>query len=159
MAKRLLSPLQFATALIFVSVALVFISVTFLENGCSDFLSVLSSLALGLFRSFRVFILEGDMDEAPRKIDPDPNVWVSLWMSALCVIAPILTFGNVLSLLGNLKDEVKYAACKGKKRYILSELNVKSIALAKSIRKHDTNAVIVFADVFEKNNTLCCSFS
>ncbi len=68
------------------------------------------------------------------------------------IIAPVLTFTLILSFLKNTFSRIHYRHfCRGKKRHIFSELNEKSLALAKSIKEKEKNrAVVVFCDIIDK---------
>lgn len=68
------------------------------------------------------------------------------YAATLFVLAPVLTFSNVLALFQTTIDRIRYVVYPGTK-YILSELNAESLALAESIRKEKTHAQIVFAGV------------
>ena len=64
----------------------------------------------------------------------------------LFLVAPVLTLSNVLALFQSVIDRLSYVIFPGTK-YILSELNAESIALAKSIRKEHAYSQIIFAGV------------
>lgn len=64
----------------------------------------------------------------------------------LFLLAPILTLSNVLALFQSVIDRLRYVIVPGTK-YILSELNAESIALAKSIRKEHSYSQIIFTGV------------
>jgi len=74
------------------------------------------------------------------------------WASVLFFIAPIFTFGFILSIFNNLWSHARYLLCFFRDVYIFSELNEKSLALAQSIKAKEPDAVIVFTDVFEDND-------
>lgn len=67
---------------------------------------------------------------------------------ALCLFlaAPVLTLSNVLVLFQHVIDKLRYVIVPGKK-YILSELNAESLALAESIRKKHYYDQIIFTGV------------
>ena len=73
------------------------------------------------------------------------------WSAALFVLAPIFTFGFVLSLFKNLSEYIKYLFAYNKEMYVFSELNEKSLALAGDIKINNKKVAIVFTDVFEEN--------
>lgn len=79
------------------------------------------------------------------------NIVYQIWVATLFVVAPILTFGFVLSLFKNLSASIKYVMSYFKDVYIFSELNEKSLVLANDIKSKNPNAAIVFTDVFEEN--------
>ena len=68
------------------------------------------------------------------------------YAATLFVLAPVLTFSNVLALFQITVDRLRYAIRPGKK-YILSEMNTESMALAESIRKRHPFAQIIFTGV------------
>ena len=71
--------------------------------------------------------------------------------SILFVLAPILTFGFVLSFFKNISAYKRYITHYNSDVFIFSELNEKSLALAKSLYKNDSKSrFFVFTDVFEK---------
>ncbi len=153
-AKRVLSAIQVYTIGVFASVVLVFIPIYYNSYDFGDPYGFIRPLLISVHNSLRIFILDGDFDVIVKSLR-DQNVVLrvcfSLYSAFLYVIAPVLTFGNVLSLFKNIKDEIRYKWHKNKPHFIMSELNEKSIALAKSICSQQKNAVIVFTDVFEQN--------
>ena len=78
--------------------------------------------------------------------------YYSLILSVLFVIAPILTFGFVLSLFRGILSGLRFALSRYRDMYVFSELNEKSIALAGDIRKNHLRAAIVFTGVYEKDD-------
>lgn len=79
------------------------------------------------------------------------NVYTYL-LSAEYVIAPLLTFGFIISFFKNFMSLLRYCVRFACEKYVFSELNEKSLALAKSIKKNHPTATIVFTDVFERDN-------
>ncbi len=152
--KRVLSAIQVYTIGIFVSVVVLFIPIYYTSYDFGDTYNFVRPFLISVHNSLRIFILDGEFDIIVDSVK-DQNVYLrvcfSLYAALLYVIAPILTFSNVLSLFKNVQGEVRYKWHKNKNHYIMSELNEKSIALAKSIHKKQKDAVIVFTDVFEKN--------
>jgi hypothetical protein len=71
-----------------------------------------------------------------------------LFGALLFVLAPILTFGLILSFIRNVSAYGKYIMGFFKEAYIFSELNEHSVALAESERKnHGRRIIIAFAHV------------
>ena len=73
----------------------------------------------------------------------------------LYAIAPILTFGFILSFIKNAAAHIRYTLSFYKEAHVFSELNEKTLALAKSLLKGDGSGIIsrdiiVFTDVFNK---------
>lgn len=153
-AERVLSSIQVFTIGIFLAVVAVFIPVYYTSKEFGDPYHIFRPLLIAIHNSLRVFILDGDFEIIVEALE-DENDFLcacfSFYAAVLYVIAPVLTFGNVLSLFKNIRDEIRYKWNNKKKHYIMSELNVKSIALARSICRLQRDAVIVFADVYEQN--------
>ncbi len=111
-------------------------------------------IILSLFNSMQIFALGTEYS-----VVNDSMVfcteWLSqyyqVWAAILFVLAPIFTFGFVLSLFKNLSAYIKYLCMYFKKVYVFSELNEKSLSLASDIKKKNRRVGIVFNDVFEEN--------
>lgn len=71
-------------------------------------------------------------------------------MSVLMIICPVLTLSFILSFVKNISAYLRLFLSYGKDWYVFSELNEKSISLAKDIHKNHKNAALVFTDVFGK---------
>ena len=154
-AKRVLSSIQIFTIGVFFSVLLIFIPICYTNNALTDSHRYIRPFLLAVHNSFRVFILDGDFDTVTNAVagqNTELYIIFTSYAAFLYVLAPLMTFSNVLMLFKNVMGEVRYRFRVFKKHYIMSELNEKSIALANSIRKTDERAVIVFADVFEHDD-------
>lgn len=156
--RRTFSAIQVYTLGIFVSVVLVFIPIYYTAYDLGDSYGYVRPFLLSVHNAFRVFILDGDFDIVKKSLPEYGtalSICFSLYAAVLYVVAPILTFGNVLSLFKNLRDELRYSWHRKRPHYIMSELNPRSVALAKSIwnkaRTEKKKVVIVFTDVFEHN--------
>lgn len=83
------------------------------------------------------------------------NDWLDMpyqiWAAVLFLLAPVFTFGFVLLMVKNLSATAKYLTSYFKDVYVFSELNEKSLVLAKDIKKKNKKAVVVFTDVFGEN--------
>ena len=114
--------------------------------------------------SIRLFAFDGDyMDivDMANGLEPEIQTLYTLLGAILYLAAPILTVGLILSFFKNLTSYVRYVFSFWKHTYVFSELNEKSLALAKSIdddnnkkgkrdkRKYRLwkKALIVFTDV------------
>ena len=113
------------------------------------------AILLSLFNSMQIFtigcefaVVTDGLVNCPQNI----HLLYQIWAATLFVLAPIFTFGFVLSLFKNLTEYLRYLASFFKDAYIFSELNEKSIALATDIKNKHKNAAIVFTDVFEEKD-------
>ena len=95
-------------------------------------------------------VVAESMPYCPEWLAAPYNAWVAL----LFVMAPVFTFGFVLSLFKNLSAYLKYLGAYFKNVYVFSELNEKSLTLAKDIKKREQAAAIVFCGVFSQDGEL-----
>ncbi len=120
------------------------------QNGFRVFKGIL----LALHNVIRLFVIDFNYFEFLQML-PKLDGWVqtaySVAWAVVCVIAPLLTFGAILSLFKNLTAKLKFFTSYFKDAYVFSELNEKSIALAADVKANHKKAILVFADVFEKN--------
>ena len=72
----------------------------------------------------------------------------TLWASILFVVALFLTVGFVLSFFKNISAYLKYIGLKNRDIYVFSQLNSRSLALARDIRANHEKAGIVFTDAY-----------
>lgn len=117
------------------------------------------ALLLSVFNSIQVFTLGCEFAVVQDGMGSCPQwlyVLYQTWMATLFVLAPVFTFGFVLSLFKNLTAYLKYLRAYFKDAYIFSQLNEKSVALARSIRRKRKKAVIVFTDVYDDNQEDIC---
>ncbi len=112
------------------------------------------ALLLCVFHSMQVFTIGCEFGVIKDSLTYCPdwlNVFYQVWAATLYVLAPVFTFGFVLSLFKNLTAYLKYARSYFKDVYVFSQLNEKSLTLAKNIGTKSKNVAIVFADVFDDN--------
>ncbi len=175
-ADRVFSAFQLFTGGIFVSVFIVFLPVFYYDYDLFGEGSYVRPIFIAIHNTIRVFILDGDFDTVAEAIDTLAEwgrIPFSFYAALLYVVAPVLTFGNLLSLFKNLRGEIVLKFHKKRPMYIMSELNLCSISLAESIMNawkaekesyckenntkrlskelRDKKPIIVFTDVFEQN--------
>ena len=109
---------------------------------------------LSVFNSMQIFAIGCEFSIAKEGIDLCPDsisILYQVWTATLFILAPIFTFGFVLSMFKNLSANLKYFRAYLHDVYVFSELNDKSLVLASDIKSKEPRAVIVFTDVFEAN--------
>ena len=123
-------------------------------------LSVLNAVRvfmLSVFNSMQLFTIGGDFSVIEARMILCPQ-WLNMYYQALVAflfaLAPLFTFGFVLSLFKNIFAYVRYIRAYFRDVYVFSELNEKSITLAVDIKKKNRKAAIVFTDVFNGNNEI-----
>ena len=115
---------------------------------------ILRAILLSLFNAMQIFAggCEFSIIREGLMLCPDGlDILYQVWAATLFVLAPVFTFGFVLSLFKNLSANAKYIASYFKDVYVFSELNERSLVLANDIKAKNKKDVIVFTDVFEGN--------
>ena len=109
-------------------------------------------LKLALFdalQTFQIFTVNVGGDFILENIDRSAtaiSAAYSTYMSCMLFAAPLLTFGFVISLFRSALSDLRYRLRRRGDVYAFSELNERSLMLARSIREGHENAVLVFAD-------------
>lgn len=127
----------------------------FSETKCG----ILETLFISVHNTIRLFVVDGDYDFITEQLVGLSKFTYraySLYFAVLYVLAPIFTFGFALSFFKNISAYRKYLTHFRSNAYIFSELNERSLVLAESLKKKrkdkdGRNIIIVFTDVFEKN--------
>ncbi|MBR7162164.1 MAG: hypothetical protein IKD07_07095, partial [Clostridia bacterium] len=121
------------------------------------------SVLQGIIRIFAVDETYADVMESVAALGVETPVFefYSVIGIFLYFTAPVLTFGFILSLFKNIHAYSKYYTYFGSEVHIFSELNERSLALAKSIvekreeekrcRVFKPAPLIIFADILDKN--------
>ena len=102
--------------------------------------------------TIRLFVIDTGFEEIFFSATTQNLTIYAVLGTVLFILAPVMTVGVILSFFRNF---VSYLKCVTKRRndaYIFSELNEKSLALAKDLQKNHKNAVLIFTDVFGENN-------
>lgn len=113
----------------------------------------IKTILLSVHNAIRLFIVDGEFNIITDNISQDTEIYeiYSLLAALLFVAAPVLTFGVVLSFFKNIFSYYKLMFHYNSDVFVFSELNEKSIALAKSLYFNNKKRLIVFTDVFERN--------
>ena len=106
---------------------------------------VLKVMLMSIHNTVRLFILDGDFEPIRTVVENSVAIGDAGWLTAvqcgyglyatiLYVLAPLMTAGFVLSLFKGITDYMKYQFfSKADEVYLISELNERSIELAKDI--------------------------
>ena len=119
-----------------------------------DLLALWRTALLSVFTSIQVFAAGCEFGQITENMASCPEGLVPLytaWSATLYVLAPVFTFGFILSLFRNLTAYLRYLSVCFRDVYIFSDLNEGAMALAEDIRKNHPDAAVVFTDVFEEN--------
>ncbi len=119
--------------------------------GSTD-VGLLKTFVLACLNSLRAFGIEEYYSVFFETIHHAP-AWVSDWYMTVALVvqflAPLLTFGFLLTLFKNAAAYGRYCLSYFRVVYAFSELNDRSIALARDLLKNHKRAKIVFTDVYE----------
>lgn len=114
------------------------------------------ALVLTVLDTIEIFGIGCDFGSVEDAMEYCPD-WLAgffpVWAATMFLIAPVLTFGVILSFFRDISAYIKYRCVYFKEVYIFSELNEKSLALAGDIKDKNTKAAIVFAGVVDGNES------
>lgn len=150
---RMLDPSKLLFAGVIASSFVLFIPVylTAFEN---ESCGIAETLLIAGHNVIRLFVVDGEFNFITDNLAAtDPAVYqgCTVMFSILFVLAPILTFSFVLSFFKNVSAYQKYWSHFYCDTYIFSELNERSLSLAKSLYQAKPHTrLIVFTDVFER---------
>jgi len=115
---------------------------------------VIRIFMLSLFNAIQLFAAGCDFSIISDNLTSCP-IWLisgyKTWVAILFVLAPLFTFGFVLSLFKNVFAYLRYIHSYFRDVYVFSELNEKSFALANDIKNKNAKATIVFTDIFDED--------
>ena len=139
---------------VFISASVMFVPIYYnIFRG--DSLAWLKTALISMHNAIRLFIVDGEFDIINDNVTggtASVATPYSMLAAVIFVLAPVLTFSVVLSLIKNAYAYAAYIFSYFRDIYVFSELNDESIALAESIRKNHPKARIVYTDVFESND-------
>ncbi len=140
---------------------LFFYPISFCELGSSVAAQdILAGALASLYNTIRLFAIDGDYFGVLASVAayaPESLAAYRVLGVVLHLLAPILTFGFILSFVKNFSAGCRYFFSPFKEAHIFSELNERSLSLAKSIIAKDKErhplfprVVVVFTDVIDK---------
>ncbi len=157
--RKLLRPLNIMLAGTFISAACIYVPYSFSLFFQDDLLSVLEVLFACAHNSVKLFIIDSDYGEIQKFTELLPiavRVSYRIFSGVLFFVAPVLTVSTALSFLEHVSASNKYLTSYFKDVYVLSEMNERSVCLAKSLRLEYPSSVIAFTDVYEKDDEAYC---
>lgn len=157
--RRILTPFQ-AFALGFFLAAVVGLYPVYHFDYLADnegFVKILEGILLSAQNVLQMITLNGGFDNvraffASGLVENTLATVYTVYMSFILIGAPLLTAGFVLSLFKDTCALLIYSLKPGKHLYVFSELNPRSIALAKDIMEQKRwGKVVVFTNVSERS--------
>lgn len=152
-SRGFFNPINTLVASTFMASVVMFIPI-YNEIFSSSRLRGIKVFLLSIHNAIRLFIVDGEFTivlDHLGNADGALATAYSVFSAVIFVVAPVLTFGVVLSFFKNISAYGRYFLGYFRNVYVFSELNDKSLALAKSLKGNDKRRLIVFADVFESN--------
>lgn len=152
-SERMSNSLNVLISGVFLSSLTIFIP-AYYQVFAQEGMSVVKTILLSIYSSLRLFLLDGDFDVIISHVQESQISFSSAYTTltaVLCIVAPFLTFGVVLSFFKNVFAYLDYWGSFFSEVYVFSDLNPKSMALAKSLKENNSKRVIVFTGVDEQN--------
>lgn len=150
---RVLAPSKILFIGVVISSVVLFIPIYYEIFQASD-CGVFETVLISIHNMIRLFIVDGEFEFITSGLaDAPPSVFraYTFVFSILFVLAPVLTFGFVLSFFKNVSAYKRYITHYNSDVYIFSELNEKSLALANSLYNNNSKKrLFIFTDVFER---------
>lgn len=119
------------------------------------FVGFFKSAMISVLNSLQMFFLNAGFSEVKEVINSSTmqaNMAsaYTIYFAVLYVVAPFLTFGFILSFFKDFLARLKYMLCPAADTYIFSEINERSLALAKDIFKNGRKGrkLVVFTGTY-----------
>jgi hypothetical protein len=151
---RLLTPFNTVFMGVFIFVLLCMFPIYYCKLSGTAY-CISKAVAFAIHNTLQVFTIDVDRAEVIADIVcPYENFATvySVFVSVALVIAPIMTFGFLISVFRNASANFRYTLCFFRDAYVFSELNEKSLALGRDLRKNHKRAAIVYTNVSDKND-------
>lgn len=148
--KHFITPFHMLFSGVILAVICLFIPI-YAEIFAGEEFQGFKSILLAIHNTIRLFVVDGEftiISDFTEGLSGWICVAYSTYAAVLFLIAPFLTFGFVLSFFKNVLAYQNYIAGYFKEVHVFSELNEKSLTLAKSLKENDHRRMIIFTDVF-----------
>ncbi len=153
--KNVLTPLNVLLVGTFLSSLCLFVPFNYHTYTGDALWGIVSTVLSSSHNAIRLFIVDFDFGDVAQSTAHLPVIfrsWYRILAGIEFVCAPILTLTAVLSFFEQLAAKLRYRFGFRKDAYIFSDMNDRALSLAKSIRKKYPNSLIIFNDVFKKND-------
>lgn len=146
-----------STRLIFVGVAMsavvLFIPICYSAYSPGN---IPETILLSIYNTIGLFVVAGDFSVITGSLaEASPVIFrcYTVLFAILYAAAPVMTFGFVLSFFKNTSAYKRYVTHFKTDAYIFSKLNEKSLALADSLLGDKKPPLLVFTDVWDREDT------
>jgi hypothetical protein len=155
---RVFTPFNVLFGGLFIAVVLMLVPIYGEMIEAKDF-RPLKVIAFSLHDAFQIFTIDADKEIILESIHCPSAALTAVYAATLSVefvVAPLLSFGFLISFFKNIFVYGRYLLHWFGAVYVFSELNERSLALAGDLRKNHKHAVIVFTDVFRNSDETGC---
>lgn len=146
---QILNPINVFSVFVFIAFLIMFIPNAYIERGENAFIAVLSAFfdtMDGLSFGNRL----GNMIDRFFSAMPGVPQGYILYACIISFLVPVLTTRAVFTVFRDWFTQVRYSINRRKTFHIFSELNVKSLTVARDIIKSDKNARVIFSSTDKK---------
>ncbi len=140
---------------VFLSAGIMFFALEYSNAYYDEPGGIFNAMLLAVRDTIGIFVVDGDFSFFGTNMQgmfAELIPIASSVMTMLVIAAPLFTFGFLLSFFRNLNSRIRFEVHRGADLYVFSELNEKSLVLAKDIKKNDSHRGVVFCDVFENDD-------
>ncbi len=151
---RGLNPFFTMAAAVFLSATVLFFPME-LDAFSGEPARILQTLLISVHDTIGIFIVDATYEfvaENMNGIGPLLQPVYSSLMAIYFVLAPMLTFGFILSFFKNASAHLMLLLQRNRDVYVFSELNERALVLARDLKKNDRRRTIVFCDVFDSED-------
>lgn len=110
------------------------------------------SIWVSVHHVIRFFVVDVDFADIKAAADICGSDFYVYLGTLLIILAPILTFSVILSFWQNFDAYRRFIMHPYAPAFVFSELNEKSLTLAKDIKETHKSAIVIFTDIFEPDN-------
>lgn len=153
--SHILSGLNLLLCGVFISALVMFIPI-YLETGAEHGGNIIEAFLLSIHTAIRLFVVDGELSFVSENIAGAPE-WLLepyfLLAAVLFILAPIMTLSVALSFFKNISSYQRLFFNRKRHIYAFTELNERSMSLARSIFEGNPEGVIVFAAVTDQDTS------
>ncbi len=158
--RRILTSFQIFLLCFFFAAVSIFFPVYYIDYLAAEtgFLRIVKAFLLSVQNVLRLITLNGEFNNIRdfladfSRVNAVLGECYSIYAAIIFLAAPLLTAGFVLSFFRNTSAMLRYSLRPCRELYVMSELNERSLALAKNILGEGKRGrIVIFADVFEDN--------
>lgn len=147
---RFITPVKCMWVSVFVAAVLLFVPVH-AEQMRPGVVGNLKCIVLAIHSTMRLFVLDGEFDLMAAFTEGFAVIWMGNVYSSLAamlyVLAPVLTFGFVLSFFRSASAHRALLFHYKTDMFVFSELNEQALIMAESLKKKNPRALIAYTDI------------